>query len=207
MSLVEQDSIWTIAEDQFIGKWVRDEKRLDHDQWVLTRIKERLKRFRTCLDIGAYIGDHTIAYAKWFELVIAFEPNPEAFECLQRNVPNGNVINAPLAVGQRTSGKMDIISDNPGASSIAEGEGIRFIEPFGIDEVDYIKIDVEGMEPEVLRACEHIIKECRPQMLIEQRRCDGNEAIIKQMLDEFGYKYESIQGEEGEQYDLWCEKR
>jgi hypothetical protein len=96
--------------------------------------------------------------------------------------------------------------ENPGANQMIRATvGIPAI-PLGIQyKVDYIKIDVEGMEPEVLLACKEVIDRDRPYLLIEQRECDGNEETVQLFLKCHGYKFEPIQGKYGEQYDLWCE--
>lgn len=206
--LIETNGIWTIAEDEYIGKWVRETGRLDHDQWLIDRLWERGVSGRVCLDIGAYIGDHTAFYAKWFEQVLAFEPNPEAFTCLVRNMKDTEVECYNFAVGTADEGLLAGGERNPGAMHILPAPGpVRFIKDLDMDEVDFIKIDVEGMEPDVIRACWKTITECEPRMLIEQRQGDGNEDKVFAMLEALGYDYEPIQGDYHEQYDLWCEKR
>jgi FkbM family methyltransferase len=210
-------NFWTIAEDQFISRWARESGRLDHDQWLLGQIGKRLNGpRRSFIDVGAYIGDHTIAYAEWFENGYAFEPQPEAFACLRRNLveyPDVWCLND--LVGPVCRYALLENQDNPGASRLRpdpdglvapSGEIFRTLLDRWVREgVDYIKIDVEGMEPVVLCCLEPVIERHRPHMLIEQRRCDGNEAQVEAWLWQRNYRFEPIQGQKGEQYDLWCE--
>jgi len=210
MSIRCENGIWVIDGDDWISRWVCEGKRLDHDCWLLGEVEKRLSgRRRTCLDIGAYIGDHTVRYAGLFKLVVAFEPNPEAYECLNRNLADSsNVVCLNGAVGVYATGRMVLDKRNPGASRVdtVMGGDVCFINPCGIPDVDFIKIDVEGMEPDVLEECRPLIERYGPQMLIEQRACDGNEEHVLEMLAGMGYRAESIQGHKGEQYDLWCER-
>jgi len=210
MTIRIDNDIATIAEDQFIGKWVRQTGRLDHDRWLLDKIKPRVGG-GVCLDIGAYIGDHTIAYARWFDTVVAFEPCTEAFQCLKHNVAAaGNVIcvNAALAT-HAGYGFMRNDAANPGANKVSQHGDIpvTFInaEIFDFTALTYIKIDVEGAECNVLRSLVGQIVKHKPKLLIEQRACDGNERAVEMFLNDLGYRYEPIQGKKGEQYDLWCE--
>jgi len=206
--VLSNGGIWVLDGDDWISRWVLEAGRLDHDCWLLGQVERRLRgKLRTCLDIGAYIGDHTIRYAGLFKLVVAFEPNPDAWECLNRNLDLPNVVRLRGAVGLRGSGSMLLNEKNPGASKVGRGDGdVCFISPRGIPDVDFIKIDVEGMEPEVLEACRPIIDKHGPQMMIEQRVCDGNEGLVREMLAGMGYMFAPIQDNTKEQYDLWCER-
>lgn len=55
-----------------------------------------------------------------------------------------------------------------------------------LSQVDFIKIDVEGMEIDLLRGAAKILKKHRPMMLIEHTKSD-NKAIVD-MLKSFDYK-------------------
>ena len=213
----KEHPFWTIEEDQFISKWARQTGRLDHDQWLLGQVDLRIPANRrdTFIDVGAYIGDHTVAYSRMFRIGYAIEPNPEAFSCLVHNTEPAegkrrNVVCVNAAIGQ---GKYTMLTnaENPGANKLvsdAAGD-IPQLESYYLNGwvfggIDYIKIDVEGMELQVLNLLAAVIDCCRPYMLIEQRRCDGNEEAVGQWLTANGYTYEPIQGKRSEQYDLWC---
>jgi len=183
---------------------------LDHDQWLLPKLQHLIRRFGTCLDIGAYIGDHTIQYAKWFDKVYAFEPNPLAYECLSVNLSNyANVECINRAVGPNISNSwLEVPEDNPGAAQITgrnTGVPVWYWDQIDGIEPDFIKIDAEGAELTVLLTLEPLIAEFHPQMLIEQRSADGNEKLVRQFLQKHIYNSYPIQGQTGAQYDLFCE--
>src|SRR5215831_2736763 len=50
-----------------------------------SQIFSRMTSRRICLDIGANIGNHSLAFAQHFERVLAFEPNPRTFGLLAIN--------------------------------------------------------------------------------------------------------------------------
>jgi len=70
------------------------------------------------------------------------------------------------------------------------------------DEIDFIKIDVEGMEFEVLKGARELIETHKPVLQIEVA-IDNNENISK-FLSEFNYK--RIRGVFKNENQLWCQK-
>lgn len=117
------------------------------------------------LDIGANIGSFTlIASEQERARVYAFEPHPETFRLLQRNVElnrRNNVSLFNVALGQR-EGQV-FLTDEPGSAGnhIASHEGERTVA-VPCNRADsictqhgicpkYVKIDVEGFEYDVLK--------------------------------------------------------
>src|SRR5687767_9160852 len=85
------NGIAVLEKDSHISKWCESEKRLDHDQNLLPVILSYVKKGDWVVDAGAFIGDHTRAYLDRVGatgVVVALEPNPEAFECLKHNCPD-----------------------------------------------------------------------------------------------------------------------
>jgi tRNA G37 N-methylase Trm5 len=78
-----------IASDTHIGRWIEETGRLDHDQYLLPKIVPLIPEGGTVVDAGALYGDHTLAYAKAvgpYGEVFAFEPNPQSYTCLKKNM-------------------------------------------------------------------------------------------------------------------------
>ncbi len=137
----------------------------------------------TFVDIGANVGNHTI-YAGLFlaaRRIIPIEPNPLACRLLMLNIVL-NGLSDQIVFDHIGVGAADVASDgfamterrkNLGASRMVAGEGdIRTVRPDEVlrDETpDFIKIDVEGMEMDVLRGLQKTIRRCRPVLLVE---CD-----------------------------------
>lgn len=131
------------------------------------------------LDVGANVGNHAI-YAKMFgdqREVIALEPNPEAITLLRLNV----ILNqldidlSHLGVGlaDRDAAAVAIVPHNNlgGARMEARADGgLKLVAGdtlFANRPVDFIKIDVEGLELAVLQGLTQTIANSRPSMFVE----------------------------------------
>lgn len=192
------NGIAVIEGDTHISKWVEQSRRLDHDHNMLPLVLRHIVPSTVVIDIGAYIGDHTIAYVNAGAVVYAFEPNPEAFECLRYNLGGAaNLYNIGLS---DHDGEMAFLSpnENKGMGFLSEGNGVTVTT---LDRQDltpsFIKIDVEGMEINVLRGAENTIKAYRPVMLIEinrpaLERNNSSAEEIFEWLKNHHYSFENI---------------
>lgn len=125
------------------------------------------ERYRRVLDIGANIGLHSIILSKCGYEVRTYEPDPQHFEVLKRNLAlNGcsNVQAFNTAVSSQ-AGEMEFVRvlGNTTASHLAGSKPnpygglekfpvrVEAIEPL-IGWADLMKLDVEGHEMEVLLA-------------------------------------------------------
>ena len=106
----------------------------------------------TVLDIGACCGEFTAwALERWPTCkVIAYEPNPEALKYLYENFQDNDRVNiVPKAVSRSKSGSLSKGKNNLGECSFRDiGDGVDCIAE--LPESEFVKIDVEGMEVEVL---------------------------------------------------------
>ena len=73
------------------------------------------------------------------------------------------------------------------ASSTTQKTPLVSLDSQNFKRVDFIKIDVEGMELEVLNGASKILKRSRPVMLIEQIKTDTNQ--LEQFLKDAGYQH------------------
>jgi FkbM family methyltransferase len=195
---------WVLEGDNFISKWVEDEGRLDHDQWLLERIRPLAGAGDTVIEVGAYIGDHTQWFLNRGCRVIAYEPNPQACECLRRNCPGAEVHEValwhePAQLEFENGG----VKENPGASWVVEhfaGRPIKAIpldfEP--VERVDLMMIDAEGSELFVLQGALKTIRKHRPSLIIElnsgaMKRYGYSQEAIFDFLRGEGYTWHPIQ--------------
>jgi FkbM family methyltransferase len=142
------------------------------------------------LEIGANIGAHTIQIAQRAKAVFAFEPQRLIFQMLCANLALNdihNVIAINGAVGS-APGKVSIpvlspdYSNNFGALGCADwgqGEDVRLytIDGMGLADVHFMKIDVEGMEEDVLRGAAMTIRAHRPIIYYECDREDKRDSL------------------------------
>ena len=113
---------------------------------------DKNKRFNHILDIGAWVGTWSMAMNKFCGRVIAFEPDSLHYECLVKNVSD-DIETHQLAVGSEQK-LISLSEDNFTQSKRIIGEGsipMITIDSMKLDDVDLIKIDVEGYEMEVLK--------------------------------------------------------
>jgi len=138
------------------------------------------------IDIGAFIGTNTIKMAHKARHVYAFEANLNTHNLLRANLLINNISNVSTfdkAVGNENKviDKMwhPTVPINYGAMRINKLEDfinefvnvninmIRLDDITLHEKVDFIKIDVEGCEEEVLQGGIELIKKCKPVIVIE----------------------------------------
>lgn len=136
---------------------------------------------KSIVEVGANIGNHIVYYAQHMDAqkIYPFEPNPDAIDLLTKNIEanglNGIIDSRGIGIGAGAAyGKFAIElpgENNLGAARLKEGEGE--LEVFTLDEkladtsYDFMKIDVEGMEFEVLAGARETIRKNRPILMIE----------------------------------------
>jgi FkbM family methyltransferase len=147
---------------------------------LLEHMLDHVKPGELVLDVGANIGNHTLFFANVCKAqVVALEPNAEAYAILERNVAlNGlgdRVTLKQVAAGRAAStGKLivDPTGANLGQARVDAAEpGDAIIQR--LDDLELptkvraIKIDVEGMELDVLLGAEELLKRDRPLVYVE----------------------------------------
>jgi FkbM family methyltransferase len=138
------------------------------------------------VDVGAYIGTHSIYFALLCEAahVYAFEPRDVVRGELERNV-------AANGLGDRiTISPMGLASEHKRVVSHIDGSDWSFV-CVPLDElvsgpVDVMKIDVEGMELDVLRGATRVLRESGPVIFAEAHTPELRDAL-EQYLQSFGY--------------------
>jgi FkbM family methyltransferase len=144
---------------------------------ILDYLSERYPIQREILDIGANIGNHALYFANFFQYydkIICFEPVPENFNILTRNMSNYAGINL---YEYALSDKKQLLTmarnwSNMGASMVATNGDLK-VPAFSLDSKHYfqnvtlMKIDVEEYEPQVLEGAMDTIWRCHPIIVIE----------------------------------------
>ena len=163
---------WVLVDDTHISRWAEKHGQIISDPNLMDFLRPHLEKVDVIWDIGAFIGDHTRFYCDLKKLVIAVEPNPLAYACLEHNCPDARCFNIAAS---DTKGILNFVkSPNAGASHLVD-------DPYGqvlaarIDDVvttlpGYIKIDVEGWEMNALMGMENTIHEAKPIVYIEVNR-------------------------------------
>lgn len=157
------------------------------------------------LDVGASFGSWSLALAPVATMVLAFEPQTAIFDLLCRTIRLNDA--APkvratcAAVGDRlgfariTRVDLDIPENFGGVVSLRDAPDgptgevfVTTVDHAAADhDVSFIKVDVEGYEPHVLRGAAATIARCRPLMAIEREHSHTDTEALARQIIEMGY--------------------
>jgi FkbM family methyltransferase len=161
---------------------------------------EKVKSFRTAIDLGANLGVMSKRMVRDFQFVHAFEPL--FHEHLRKNVPEENIQIYPYAVGDQEktemmrvgvyhSGGSNIIVEPKDTQGLTEVKVVT-VDSFNITDVDFIKIDVELYEMYALRGAQKTIETYLPTVLIELTSNNPFYKEIQIFFKDLGYKREVV---------------
>lgn len=170
-----------------------------YEQPELGKLKALFPQGGTFFDVGANVGNHTLYAGLMLKAgrVVPVEPNPRAYRLLVHNVLinglEGVVELGKLGVGlsdRRAEGyAMEDRERNLGGAKMLPGAGELVVLPgdelFAGEVPDLIKIDVEGMEMQVLAGLDATISRHRPVLLVEVD--NQNEAAFMEWVVGHGY--------------------
>ena len=146
----------------------------------LDQLARHMPKGAHVIDVGANVGNHALYFATLMGAarVTCIEPNPQAIEALRANVA-ANGLGDVIVLDALGVGLSDVAEGgfkikrqggHLGAARLKKGGDIevhRGDALFAGDRVDLIKIDVEGMEMQVLRGFEAVIADQRPALFVE----------------------------------------
>ena len=148
------------------------------------------------MDVGAYLGAYTLRAAKSGCTVYAFEPNPYSFKILSLNVKDNGFDNYVklfnVAVGDRED-EAFIALDFDTTRVSNNGYKVKMItlDSLKLRKVNWLKVDVEGFEKEVLRGAESTL-DVTDKIVIEVRK--ENRSFVEKVMQGHGFK--EVRGEE-----------
>jgi FkbM family methyltransferase len=199
---------------QLLNSSVYDPHEVDIAKKLLLARKQNFGDGVVALDCGANMGVHTIEWARlmtgWGS-VVAIEAQERIFYALAGNIAMNNCFNARAiwsAVGEE-SGTIGVpVPDYFSPSSFGSleirkketnefiGQNINYentqpvslitIDGMNFQRLDFVKIDIEGMEIEALKGAYESIRKFRPLMMIEKIK--SNETEITDLLLGNGYQ-------------------
>lgn len=192
--------------DKYIGRSLLTYGEFSYYEYAL--LEQICRKDYVLVEVGANIGAHTVALAKHIGSegkIYAFEAQPEIFKVLCANVINNGLQNVhclPIAIGSEI-GEISYpfinydCEENFGAISLDLADKIASDERTPVQikpldkvinpkRLDVMKIDVEGMEIDVLLGAETIIQQFLPLIYLENDRLEKSASLIN-ILWEFGY--------------------
>jgi len=175
-----------------------DLKRRDKHEVLFRRVNTCLLKKgiinRNIIDLGAWIGDNTIPWAKNLKgQIYSIDPCPNNCKfiqdtCALNDIQNVTVIQSAISEKNETLSTNDnldhcsFVYGNPGdhGRNRVDAVSLNFLyQAKVIDNIGYIHLDVEGMEYKILKGSTRIIDECRPVISFEQHlEIDDYDAIV-----------------------------
>ena len=147
----------------------------------------KIKNFKdsSCLDIGAAIGNHSVFFSKYFKNTFSFEPNQDTYSLLNFNVKK-NSINKVITFNFGASNKDEeknllsiqktnlggdrIVNDtinNNNTRKVSLKKLDKIINQQSINNIELIKLDIEGYELNALEGLEQTINKFYPIIIFE----------------------------------------
>ena len=170
-------------------------------------VKQFCSKEKNFLDIGAHSGTYSICLSEKCKHVYSFEPQKMTYYTLCGSVALSNINNitciniglgSPEQVGYQT---LNIVSDDGGGSSLflnntnvltTEKIQINTLDSFNLDNIGFIKMDVEENELFVLKGALDTLKKSNyPTILFESN--NSNEKLFNFLIN-INYKIIKISG-------------
>jgi FkbM family methyltransferase len=186
--------------DIFIGRSL--ELYGEFSETEIELLKQIVQPGNLVLDVGANFGTHTVFFAEAVGLegaVIAFEPQRIVFQSLCANVALNSILNTytyNVAVGE-TEGFIMVppinysTANNIGGFSLgtfSHGETVKVItiDSLVLPKCHLIKIDVQGMELQVLKGAVTTINQFKPFLYVENDQPEKSDDLIR-YIHSLGY--------------------
>ena len=146
------------------------------------------------IDVGCRDGEYTRYLTRYFTHCYAFDYRYRIH--FAHNVDTTRVTHFECALGEqagtiKASGRGNIRAKKidrewlPGAGGISID--VYKLDQFNFRDVGLLKVDVDGMDEEVLRGAQGLIRECRPVIIVEQH-ADSTHDAVGYLNAEFGYE-------------------
>lgn len=179
-------------------------------------IESLVKEGMVCLDVGASIGYFTLLLARQVGstgVVYAVEPTKNQFPYLVRNIEANGYTNVQ-AWNIAASDSFEKAKLNTNAAQVDLVDAVPLDSCFKEEQkLDFIKIDVDGSEPRVLRGLEETIQRSpKLKMVIEFypkyiERLGLNPQDVLDFLNQY-FTYEKIEGDYGQEYwNYFCVRK
>jgi len=199
---------------KLVHNWYLPEEDMHFEQYLLNQDKnyqfvqrlESLKfvdSFNLAIDIGACVGFWAKDLCKIFNEVICFEPYKASADCLEQNLnyyKNYKLYRTALSSNEHGTKRFFFNKESIGGNSFEE-EGGSFknfidipkttLDSFNLKNVNYIKMDVQFHELEVLKGATKTLTDNDPILCIECAQRNEKEINytneIKKYLKELKY--------------------
>jgi FkbM family methyltransferase len=164
------------------------------------------------IDVGAHVGRYSIMAAKRIGSlgrVIAIEAHPETFELLNKNIKLNGLANVTTINAVATSEKGKVKLFLPGQDSgltvyntiminrakptenfleVEANTLDNILSEYSMHRVNYLKIDVEGAELEVLKGAVNTLSSNKDLTLLIEVHGDANYEPVLEIFDQYKFQ-------------------
>ena len=167
------------------------------------------------VDVGAFVGDTAVGFARYGCEVHAFEPFLDSFVCLlynTRNFPKVHCYHGPAGDAERVKLVYESPGPNYGMRSVDETTAPDCITTLRIDDLQLpscklMKVDCEGSEIAALQGAKRTIAKYRPFLFVESykealARRGHTQDDLDNFLKSLGYSIE--QWGNAPRWDIFC---
>jgi len=163
------------------------------------------------IDAGAWIGDYSAYAASKGATVYAFEPDTKLYELLcktrELNKVDGEEKIFPISKGLGSKEcKMNLSLDASagGGNSLIIDRGTNetelievttldlFVEKYKLEKVDFIKVDIEGAEREMLKGAVNTLKTFAPKLAICTYHLPDDPEVLEKIIKEANPDYRIV---------------
>jgi FkbM family methyltransferase len=174
-------------------------------EYELRELPRYVRRKSLSIDVGGNIGVYTYHLARLSKAVITFEPNPDYVDRIERlGVRKSRIeqvalsdssgvaeLRIPIVRGGEDAGMASLSKHAVPDEECSRAISVKLarLDDYGLADVGFIKIDVEGHEEGVLAGAMATINRDRPNLLIEieERHNPGGLERIVGVLKDAGY--------------------
>lgn len=199
--MYKKGGLYLPDDDKYFGKIFEKEGGFQLDR--LAKALSYVTSFDLAVDAGAHVGSWTRVMAERFTKVHAFEPVKSTFDCLKENTKEyNNVSTMRCALGSKigfvdiewdpryeaqgnTGSKFVSVNDEFGKTPMIKLDGMN------LPALDFLKLDVEGAEYDVLKGAESSVLKYKPVILLEvkkgyARRFEHEDMDVVELVESLG---------------------
>ena len=177
----------------------------DYESFKTEAFLNNFSRGTIFFDIGAHIGYYSSIAAVINDskgYIYSFEPRPMNIEFFRRHMKINNFQNVILteaAVG-KSDGYVQFDDKHGSATGFVSQDGNLRVRQVSIDRMvkegslpfpDFIKIDVEGGEIEVLKGLEYVISSAKPKILVATHSPEERK-FVEDFLNRHNYWFQVL---------------
>ena len=190
-----------------------------YEKLIREYLRKNLNSFDVFIDVGACIGEYCIWLANKGKTCYAFEPVPKNYDALKRNVELNNVQSSihDFNLGLGSSDEkllfevMDTVTGSSRANPNLKSGGVyvpikRMDDVLPVDVLDgksrvVMKMDVEGMEIEVLKGASDFLSRIDDLRIIYEHTFAGDNSIKSYLLDISEFSFTQL-----DEYNIMAKK-